>query len=65
MSTASAASRNSDSTKKRPLEGTLKGDTLKRRNVFKHILDDPYVKVSWYVLFFLFFFCFFLVLTNA
>jgi len=51
-STPSAAlpnnnSSTNNSTKKRPLEGSLKGDAVKRRNVFKHILDDPYTKVSW------------------
>lgn len=33
--------------KKRTIEGTLKGESQKRRNVQKHILDDPYTKTTW------------------
>lgn len=35
------------SIKKRPLEGTLKGDSAKRRTVFKNVLEDPYTKAAW------------------
>lgn len=45
--TPSTIKMSAQTTKKRALEGTLKGDDVKRRVVYKSLLEDPYTKAVW------------------